>query len=116
MDGQDADIICSEAPNRESTAQRSNPTVRSFEHSVSPEGFFLLPSRFNLKCGNPILEVFVVYRLPSRAAELELLLELNMLVGEPLSDLFPAEGDLTRAISDIEDWVGMFRRRLSRDG
>jgi hypothetical protein len=64
--------------------------------------------RLLLDVGDPRTKVFVVDRVALSLEKLQLLLQLRVLVREPLRDLLAAEGELARAIREVEDGERVF--------
>lgn len=80
MDGENTDVVCSEAPDRKSTAQRCDTGVDSFEHTVSSEGILLLAGCLLLHVSDARRNVVLFDGIAAGLAELEFFLELLALV------------------------------------
>ena len=102
VNGQNADIVSLETPDCESAVQRRDTRVESLKHAVGSERVLLLLSSLEFHVGDTRGEVFLVGRIALALGELHVLLELRLLVSEPLADLLATEGKLARAVREIQ--------------
>ena len=103
MDGEHADIVRRQAPDGESATERGDARVRPFEHAEHGERVLLLPGRLLLDAVDASGELFLGELGTLLLAELDLLLQLVVLVREPLRDLLPTELELAGAVLDVQN-------------
>jgi hypothetical protein len=110
MNGKNADIVGSETPNSKCTAEGSNAGVGAFgtlhEHAIGGEDFFLLAICLGLEVSDAVRKEIGIHKFAFASAEIQILFQL--LESKPVSDLFPAEGDLTGTVANIKDRRSMF--------
>lgn len=119
MDGKNADIVGSETPNGKCTTEWSNAWVRALrtlhEHAIGGEDFFLLLICLGLEVSDAAPKEIRIHKFAVASAEIQVLFQLFLLESKPISDLFPAEGDLTGTVTNIKDWRSMFGLDFTSD-
>ena len=103
------------APDSKCTAEGSNARACAFrtlhEHAIGAEDILLLAICLGLEVSDAACEEVGIHNFALAPAELQFLFKLLLLESEPLSDLSPAEGDLTSTVADIKtkggclDWT-----------
>jgi hypothetical protein len=120
MDGKNTDIIGSEAPNSKCTAEGSNAGVCAFrtlhKHAIGGEDIFLLAVCLGLEVSGAARKEIRIHKFALAPAEIEILFQLLLLESKPVSDLFPAEGDLTGTVANIKERRSMFGLDFTCDG
>lgn len=109
MNRKHSDVVRRQAPDCECTPERCDARIAALKHAVCRKSFLLLARSFGFHVRDPGREVRIVNLLALALAEFELIAEKFLLVCKPLSNLLATEGQLTRAILDVEDRKGMFR-------
>jgi len=112
MDGENADVVGSEAPNGKCTAEGGNAGVRAFrtlhKHAISGKDFLLLAICLGLEISDAARKEVGIHDFTLAPAEFPFLSQLLLLESKPVSDLSPAEGDLTSTVTNIKDRRSMF--------
>ena len=113
MDGKNADIVGSEAPNSKCMAKGSNAGICAFrtlhKHAIGGEDFFLLAICLGLKVSDATRKEIGIHKFALASAKIQFLFQLPLLESKPVSELLPAEGDLTGAmVANIKDRRSMF--------
>jgi hypothetical protein len=104
VDGENAHVVGGKTPDGKRAAQRRNTFIGTDEMAVCCKSILLLACGFTLNVSNARRNVFLVNdRFALGLTELNFFLELLMFVGKPLGDLSTTEGELPRAIGNIED-------------
>ena len=120
MDGKNAYIVGSEAPNSKCAAEGSNAGVCAFrtlhKHAIGGEDFFLLAICLGLKVSDATRKEIGIHKFALASAEIQFLFQLPLLESKPVSDLLPAEGDLTGTVANIKDRRSMFGLDFTCDG
>jgi hypothetical protein len=102
VDGEHANVVSRETPHSERTTKRRNPCICALEHAICRKGIVLLTSGFRLNVGYAGTDIVCII-VAMALAELDLFLQLFLLVLQPLRNLLPAEGKLTRAVGKIKN-------------
>jgi hypothetical protein len=101
MDGKNADVVGSETSNSKCTAEGSNAGVCAFrtlhKHAMGGEVFFLLAT--GLEVSDAARKEIGIHKFALASAEIQFLFQLLLLESKPVSDLFPAEGDLAGTVA-----------------
>ena len=83
MDGKNADIIGSEAPNSKCTAEGSNAGVCAFrtlhKHAIGGEDFFLLATCLGLEVSDAARKEIGIHNFALASAEIQILFQLLLL-------------------------------------
>ena len=107
MDGKNANIVSSENPDSKCTAEGSNTGLCAFgtlhKRAMGREDSFLLATFPGLEVSDVARKKIGIHKYALASAEIRFLFQLLLLESKPVSDLFPAEGDLTVTVANIKD-------------